>query len=56
MIAAIDTKSNGLFVQQTIGQHGNLFKIVKFKTFHPITRKVNKIGRFLRISKLDELP
>jgi lipopolysaccharide/colanic/teichoic acid biosynthesis glycosyltransferase len=55
-MASWDTRSNGLFFQKRIGQYGRLFMIVKFKTMHPQTAEVSRIGRFLRNSKLDELP
>lgn len=56
IIAAIDTQSNGLFVQRRVGQFGKLFPILKFQTIHPITRKISSVGSFLRNYKLDELP
>ena len=57
VIATIDTKQNGIFFQKRIGQFGLPFTIYKIRTFgiskkHPIS----KLGRFLRNSKLDELP
>lgn len=55
-VSSFDTKSNGLFFQKRIGQFGKTFKIIKFKTVHPVTRKISFVGRFLRKSKLDELP
>jgi lipopolysaccharide/colanic/teichoic acid biosynthesis glycosyltransferase len=55
-VASIDTKSNGLFVQNRIGQFGDLFKIYKLKTIDPKTRKISKVGRFFRKSKIDEWP
>lgn len=51
-----DTKSNGIFFQQRIGQYGKIFIIYKFKTVVSKTKKISKIGLFLRKSKLDELP
>ncbi len=56
LVSSIDTSSNGLFLQKRVGQYGKLFTIYKFKTVHPKTRKISGIGRFLRKSKLDELP
>jgi lipopolysaccharide/colanic/teichoic acid biosynthesis glycosyltransferase len=56
LIATIDTKSFGLFWQDRIGQHGARFKIFKIKTLHNTTKKGTRFGRFLRASKLDELP
>lgn len=56
LISLFDTRSNGIFIQNRIGQFGKTFKIFKFKTMHPVTRKISVIGKFLRKSKLDELP
>ncbi len=56
IVTSIDTQSNGLFVQDRIGQYGRAFKIFKLKTIHPNKNLISTIGRFLRKSKLDELP
>jgi lipopolysaccharide/colanic/teichoic acid biosynthesis glycosyltransferase len=55
-MASIDTQSNGLFIQERIGQWGRIFKIYKLKTMHPATAKISSLGWFLRKSKIDELP
>ena len=56
LLASIATQSFGLFWQERIGQHGKRFKIFKIKSLHDTTKKVTRLGRFLRASKLDELP
>ena len=56
LIASVDTNSFGLFFQSRIGQHGKLFKIFKIKTLSDQSKKITAFGRFLRASKLDELP
>lgn len=56
LIASIDTNSFGLFFQSRIGQHGNPFTIFKIKTFSDRSKKSTTFGRFLRATKLDELP
>ena len=56
IFASIDTQSNGMFVQNRIGQYGKIFKIFKIKTIHPKTNRISSIGLFFRRSKLDELP
>ncbi len=56
VIASIDTCSNGLFVQERVGQNAKLFKIFKLKTFHPLTQNISPVGNFLRRYKIDEFP
>nr|WP_315212119.1 sugar transferase [uncultured Flavobacterium sp.] len=56
IMGTIDTQSNGLFIQERIGQQGRIFKIFKLKTMHPKTKHISSIGRFFRKSKIDELP
>lgn len=56
ILSLLDTQSNGLFFQKRIGQNGKPFTIYKFKTIHPKTGSISKIGMFLRKYKLDELP
>ncbi|MFT7351932.1 MAG: lipopolysaccharide/colanic/teichoic acid biosynthesis glycosyltransferase [Flavobacterium sp.] len=54
--ASIDTKSFGLFIQKRIGQHGKTFQIFKIKTLNDKTKTSSRFGKFLRKSKIDELP
>lgn len=64
IIATIDTGRNGLFVQERVGRHGNLFRLYKVRTLKGFDHKDIKeikanetvIGKWLRASKLDELP
>jgi lipopolysaccharide/colanic/teichoic acid biosynthesis glycosyltransferase len=60
LLAAIDTRTNGIFVQQRIGQFGKPFKIYKLRTIQVSSssgnRRISTIGRFLRSYKLDEFP
>jgi len=60
ILAVIDTRTNGLFCQERIGQFGKPFRIYKFRSMRGDSRlenqSVSKIGRFLRSHKLDELP
>lgn len=56
LLASIDTKSNGLFVQKRIGQFGKLFKIYKLKSIQNNSDYISKFGKFIRKSKIDELP
>jgi lipopolysaccharide/colanic/teichoic acid biosynthesis glycosyltransferase len=56
LIATIDTKSFGIFTQNRIGQFGKIFLIFKIKTVDDRLRTISRFGKFLRKSKLDELP
>lgn len=55
-LAAIDTQSNGLFIQQRVGQHGVFFNIIKLRTWHQSKGTISRFGGFLRKYKLDEWP
>lgn len=60
LLAVIDTHTNGIFIQERIGQYGKKFKIYKLRTI-PISSssedyRISKIGKLLRYYKLDELP
>ncbi|MFN3908648.1 MAG: sugar transferase [Flavobacterium sp.] len=56
VIAAMDTNSNGIFVQERVGQHGKIFRIYKFRTLHRVTGRISFFGAWIRKYKLDELP
>jgi lipopolysaccharide/colanic/teichoic acid biosynthesis glycosyltransferase len=60
LLAAIDTRTNGIFVQQRIGQFGKPFNIYKLRTIQVSSssgnRRISNIGSFLRNYKLDEFP
>lgn len=64
----LSSKGPALFFQERIGIHGKAFKIVKFRTMFVGAEKsgpqlsssndprITKIGRFMRKTRLDELP
>ena len=67
LIASIETKSNGLFMQERIGQEGKPFLVFKIKTMKLIEglqstvttsndSRITKSGTFFRKTKIDELP
>ena len=67
LAATIDTRGNGLFIQERIGKGGSKFKIYKIKTMRDdpssndtVTtasdRRITRVGAFLRKTKIDELP
>ncbi len=66
-LAFLDTRSNGFFIQQRVGQHGRLFRVIKIKTMRPngkltttVTQRgdprITPLGAFFRKAKIDELP
>jgi lipopolysaccharide/colanic/teichoic acid biosynthesis glycosyltransferase len=60
LIAVIDTRSDGIFIQERIGQYGKRFRIYKLRTIQRIHYsgefQISGMGRILRNFKLDELP
>jgi len=67
LIASIETKSNGFFIQKRVGRNGKIFMMVKIKTMKHIEgidtnitsssdRRITKSGKFFRDTKIDELP
>ena len=60
ILAVIDTRSNGMFFQNRVGQFGNLFEIFKLRTIkidmHSGNQIISSIGKTIRKYKLDELP
>lgn len=65
LIGMLDTGSP-IFIQERVGRHKKPFKLIKFRTMLVETESVashladqesiTKVGRFLRKTKLDELP
>jgi lipopolysaccharide/colanic/teichoic acid biosynthesis glycosyltransferase len=67
VVASIETKSNGFFLQKRIGRNGKLFVLIKIKTMKPVlgvntnvTQKndvrITISGAIFRKTKIDELP
>jgi lipopolysaccharide/colanic/teichoic acid biosynthesis glycosyltransferase len=65
IVAAVETKSNGFFLQKRVGENGKLFTIIKIKTMcqnngSTVTtandNRITKSGKFFRKYKIDELP
>lgn len=55
-LASVDTGFPGVFTQDRVGRFGTTFTIYKFKTYHSKTLNKSQFGRWLRKTKLDELP
>lgn len=68
LVAIVILVANGapvMYVQERIGQDGKPFKLIKFRTMHgdeksPIAaselNRITRVGRWLRRTKIDELP
>lgn len=59
LISSIDTNSFGIFKQLRVGEKGILFTLFKVKTmreFNDGSILVTLLGKFLRKTKLDEIP
>jgi len=67
IIASVEVRGNGFFVQRRVGQHGKIFKLVKIKSMKPVKGvdttvtssgdpRVTRSGLFFRKTKIDELP
>ncbi|WP_321253624.1 sugar transferase [Psychroserpens sp.] len=63
VLSSIDTGNLGLYKQPRVGQHGKLFQIYKIRTLKEgnhqlgqLNRHATAFGRFIRSSKMNELP
>lgn len=67
LLIVFDSKGGPLFIQRRVGRYNKEFKILKFRTMRKdseggkyITCKndsrITKIGKFLRVTHLDEIP
>jgi len=65
--SSIDSRKNGLFIQDRVGKNGKTFKIIKIRTMKPdssisttVTQigdpRITRLGLFFRKTKIDELP
>ncbi|PJJ67807.1 sugar transferase [Chryseobacterium geocarposphaerae] len=56
ILTSIDTGFPGIFTQKRVGREGKLFVIYKFQTYHSHTSQKSSFGKWMRKTKLDELP
>ncbi|MFC6876110.1 sugar transferase [Flavobacterium myungsuense] len=55
VFCCFDTNSNGIFIQERVGQFGKIFKMFKLRTIKS-DGSISLFGTFLRKFKIDELP
>nr|WP_317038663.1 MULTISPECIES: sugar transferase [unclassified Chryseobacterium] len=56
ILASADTGFPGIFTQERVGRFGKMFTVFKFKTYHSATHQKSSFGKWMRKTKLDELP
>lgn len=56
ILASADTGFPGIFTQERVGRFGEIFTVYKFKTYHSVTQQKSSFGKWMRKTKLDELP
>lgn len=67
IVSTVDTARPGFFIQKRVGRDGRLFPLIKIRTMKSAAdvvttvttsddQRITRFGRFLRRSKLDELP
>ena len=65
--ATIDTRKNGIFTQTRVGRYGRPFKVMKIRTMREVggidttvttarDPRVTRLGHYLRLTRIDELP
>ncbi|WP_317194425.1 sugar transferase [Chryseobacterium sp. JUb44] len=56
ILASLDTGFPGVFQQERVGRFGKIFVIYKFRTYHIKKHTKSSFGKWMRKTKLDELP
>ena len=67
LLIKLDSRGPVFFIQERVGLRGRSFKLIKFRTMHPVSRpksewerdncdRITRLGRWLRRIRLDELP
>ena len=56
VMCSVDTATNGIFIQNRVGQHGKIFKIYKLRTIRDNDQRISGLGAFLRKYNVYEFP
>src|SRR5438309_1324735 len=67
LLIKLDSRGPVFFVQERVGLCGRSFRLIKFRTMHPVSRpksewerdncdRITRVGKWLRRFRLDELP
>src|SRR5207244_1091175 len=67
LLIKLDSRGPAFFVQERVGLCGRSFRLIKFRTMHPVSRpksewerdncdRITRVGKWLRRFRLDELP
>src|SRR5213594_512320 len=67
LLVKLDSRGPVFFVQERVGLCGRSFRLIKFRTMHPVSRpksewerdncdRITRVGKWLRRFRLDELP
>src|SRR3989454_9321359 len=67
LLIKLDSSGPVFFIQERVGLAGRPFKLIKFRTMHPVSRpksewerdncdRITRVGKWLRRFRLDELP
>ena len=56
LLIHIDSPGSVFFIQEREGRRGKTFKLYKFRSMYVNEKRVTKVGRLLRATRLDELP
>ena len=67
LLIKLDSRGPVFFIQERVGLRGRSFKLIKFRTMHPVSRpksewerdncdRITRMGKWLRRFRVDELP
>jgi len=67
LLIKLESRGPAFFIQERVGRSGRAFKLIKFRTMHPVSTpksewerdnydRITRLGRWLRRFRLDEVP